>query len=127
MVIESYPRLDDGSPFPTLYWLTCPVLTKRIGTIEAGGWMSAVNDRLAADANHRARLVDALERYRSRRDEHEEIEDSGAPPGGGPDRVKCAHAHAAHELAAGNNPVGSAALAETGFPDCRAPCFSIVE
>lgn len=124
MVIESHPRLDDGSPFPTLFWLTCPVLQKRIGTVEAGGWMIEMNERLARDGEVRERLAGAIERYRIRRDEREAIEDSGAPPGGGPDRVKCVHAHVAHELAGGSNPVGAAALAETGYPDCVAPCFS---
>ena len=125
MVIESHPRLDDGSPFPTLYWLTCPVLVRRIGTIEATGWMAQMNERLEHDDDARRRLADSIDRYRARRDQHEVIEDSGAPPGGGPDRVKCAHAHVAHELADGVNPVGSAALAETGYPDCVVPCFSV--
>lgn len=126
MVIESHPRLEDGSPFPTLFWLTCPVLIKRIGTIEAIGWMNDMNQRLVSDEDVRSRLADAIARYGERRDEHEVIEDSGAPPGGGPERVKCVHAHVAHELASGPNPVGAAALAETGHPDCVAPCFSVV-
>ena len=125
MVIENHPRLRDGSPFPTLFWLTCPVLTKRIGTIEASGWMNSVNDRLTSEADVRQRFADALQGYRDRRDTHDVVEDSGAPPGGGPDRVKCVHAHVAHELVMGGNPVGSAALADVGFPDCVAPCFSV--
>lgn len=126
MVIENHPRLEDGSPFPTLFWLTCPVLIKRIGTIEASGWMAEMNQRLSHDVGVRQRLVAALDRYRDRRDEHDVIEDSGAPPGGGPDRVKCVHAHVAHELAAGPNPVGGRALSEVGYPDCRTACFSVV-
>lgn len=125
MVIESYPRLDDGSPFPTLFWLTCPVLVRRVGAIEAAGSMNALNERLARDDHLRRRLADAVERYRRRRDRHEVIEDSGAPPGGGPDRVKCLHAHVAHELVEGRNPVGSSTLADTGYPDCVAPCYSV--
>ena len=125
MVIESHPRLDDGSPFPTTFWLTCPVLVRRIGTVEADGWMNELNERLAADDGARQRLADAIERYRRHRDGHERIEESGSPPGGGPDRVKCVHAHVAHELVQTSNPVGSAALAETGWPDCVAPCFAV--
>ena len=127
MVIENHPRLDDGAPFPTTFWLTCPVLVKRVGGLEATGWMNEVNDRLGRDDPLHERVVRALDRYRARRDAHEVIEDSGSPPGGGPDRVKCAHAHAAHELAGGHNPVGAAALAAAGYPDCVAPCFSVVE
>lgn len=125
MVIESHPRLDDGSPFPTTFWLTCPVLVRRIGTIEAEGWMSDFNERLSADEDAKQRLAGAIDRYRLHRDRHERIEESGSPPGGGPDRVKCVHAHVAHELAQTMNPVGRAALAETGYPDCVAPCFSV--
>ena len=124
MVIESYPRLDDGSPFPTTFWLTCPVLVRRIGGIEAEGWMNSMNERLATDPETTRRLADAISDYRARRDSHEVIEDAGSPPGGGPDRVKCVHAHVAYELVA-SNPVGSAALSEVGFPDCRAACFEV--
>lgn len=127
MVIESHPLLDDGSPFPTTFWLTCPVLIRRIGTLEADGWMEKFNERLATDDATKRRLATAIDRYRARRDEHERIEDSGSPPGGGPDRVKCVHAHVAHELVQGNNPVATAALASTGYPDCVEPCFRIEE
>jgi hypothetical protein len=122
MVIEDHPRLEDGSPFPTLFWLTCPVLVGRVSRLEAAGAMAAVTRRLGASDLLRARLGDALARYRARRDSHEVIDDSGAPPGGGPDRVKCLHAHAAHELADPPNPVGAIALASTAFPDCATPC-----
>ena len=123
MVIENHPHLDDGSPFPTTFWLTCPVLVKRVGTLEAEGFMNELNQRLANDGAARERLSAALDRYRSARDEHAVIEDQGAPPGGGPDRVKCVHAHVAHQLAGGDNPVGTEALGRAGYPDCVAPCF----
>lgn len=122
MTIENHPRMPDGSPFPTLYWLTCPILLRRASTLESGGWMSVLSDRLKRDAPLRARLESALDRYRARRDRHERIEESGGPPGGGPERVKCLHAHLAHELAESGNPIGSLTLAETGFPDCAGPC-----
>lgn len=124
MVIENHPRLDDGSPFPTLYWLTCPLLTKRVSRLEGEGWMQALNDELARDPAAQDRLSNALESYRRRRDELEVIEDSGGPPGGGPDRVKCLHAHIAHELVDPTNPVGGRAVAAVGFPDCREACFA---
>jgi hypothetical protein len=127
MVIENHPRLDDGSPFPTLYWLTCPLLVKRASKLEAEGWMSSLNTELSEDPSLRNRVAAATEHYRSRRDEHEVIEDSGGPPGGGPDRIKCLHAHVAHELAGGGNPIGGRTLARAGFPDCRLPCYSVRE
>ena len=123
-VIENHPRLEDGRPFPTLFWLTCPLLVKRASRLEGQGHMATVNDRLAGDRRLRARLEAALVRYGARRDSHEVLLDAGAPPGGGPEKVKCLHAHVAHELADPPNPVGAEALALVGFPDCRAPCVS---
>ena len=125
MVIENDPRLADGSPFPTLFWLTCPMLVKRVSRIEARGHMELVNERLSRDDGMRGRLIHAIERLKARRDKHAVVEDSGAPPGGGPDKVKCLHAHVAQELAQGVNPVGALTLAETGWPDCAEPCYSV--
>lgn len=122
MVIENHPRFEDGQPFPTLLWLTCPVASKRASRLEAAGDMAVLNRRLGTDSGLRARLERALRRYRARRDSHEVIADSGAPPGGGPDKVKCLHAHLAHELADPPNPVGALVLATAGFPDCRSAC-----
>jgi hypothetical protein len=125
MVIENHPRLDDGSPFPTLFWLTCPILIKRVSKLEGEGGMEALNVTLSQDASMRARLSDAIAALRMRRDAHEVIQDAGAPPGGGPERVKCLHAHTAQELVEHNNPMGARALAAAGFPDCRAPCYRV--
>jgi hypothetical protein len=122
MVIENHPRLDDGSPFPTLYWLTCPVLLKRVSRLESEGFMAELNDRLQRETGMRDRLKASIARVIERRDSHEVIQDSGAPPGGGPDRVKCLHAHVAIELAQHDDPAGSIALALAGWPDCTLPC-----
>jgi uncharacterized protein len=122
MVIENAPRLEDGSPFPTLFWLTCPILVKRVSKLESDGRMTQMTERLH-DHGLRARLEDAIERYVKRRDGHEVLADAAAP-GGGPDRVKCLHAHVAHELSDGPNPVGAVTMADVGWPDCIAPCVS---
>ena len=125
MVIENHPRLDDGAPFPTLFWLTCPLLVKRAGRLESIGWMGDLNDLLTRDATLVERLAHAVDVYRSRRDRHERLEDV-TPPGGGPRRVKCLHAHLAHQLADPPNAVGARTLARTGWPDCVAPCVSLL-
>lgn len=121
MVIENHPRLEDGSPFPTTFWLTCPLLVKRAGTLEARGWMSELTGELHSGGPLRGRLFEAVARYKARRDAHERIT-VASTPGGGPDRVKCLHAHLAHELADPPNPVGARVLARAGWPDCVAPC-----
>ena len=126
MVIESHPRLDDGSPFPTLFWLTCPLLVKRASKLEAAGFMRELTERLAADSSLHARVEAGLARYVARRDALEVLPPS-SPAGGGPDRIKCLHAHLAHELTDPPNAAGGITLAATGWPDCVAPCIASPE
>lgn len=123
-MIENHPRFDDGRPFPTLFWLTCPLLVKRASTLESEGLMGHLNARSARDPQLSARMGRALARYKRRRDSLEPIEDSGAPPGGTLGKVKCLHAHVAHELADPPNPVGALTLAAGGWPDCRVACVT---
>lgn len=125
MVVENHPVLDDGTPFPTLFWLTCPLLAKRASELEGAGRMHDLNETLARSEELRVRVEEALARYRSRRDARARVDDSGSPPGGGSERVKCLHAHLAHELADPPNPVGALVLAQVGWPDCRAPCVAV--
>jgi len=112
-VIETEPRLPDGSPFPTTYYLTCHKAASAIGRLEGGGVMKDMNDRLAADpdlAEHHRR---AHEDYLARRAKLGEVpEIHGVSAGGLPDRVKCLHALVGHSLAAGPgiDPLGDEAL-----------------
>ncbi|MDQ4125877.1 MAG: DUF501 domain-containing protein [Actinomycetota bacterium] len=124
-MIESHPLMEDGSPFPTTFWLTCPILVKRASRLEAAGVMAEMTERLGRDGLLQDRLARAVDRYRERRDAHLVIKESGGPPGGGPDRVKCLHAHLAHELADPPNPIGALTLAATEWPDCIEPCAVI--
>jgi uncharacterized protein len=121
-VIENHPRLDDGAPFPTLFWLTCPLLVQRTSRVEAKGTMSELTERLEGDDKLRRELTRAMARYKDRRDRHERIPESAETPGGGTGRVKCLHVHVAQELADPPNPLGAMVLAGVGFPDCRVPC-----
>ena len=36
-VVVTEPRLEDGTPFPTLYYLTCPRVNSAVGRLEASG------------------------------------------------------------------------------------------
>lgn len=111
-VIETQPRLPDGAPFPTLYYLTCPQASSAIGRLEASGLMREMTERLAADEALAAAYRRAHEDYLARRDAVGVLE--GFPSAGGmPDRVKCLHVLVAHALAAGPgvNPLGDEALA----------------
>lgn len=112
-VIETSPRLADGTPFPTLYYLTCPTAASAIGTLEASGLMSEMTDRLKVDGDLASSYRNAHEAYLARRETHGHVaEIEGISAGGMPSRVKCLHVLVAHSLAAGPgaNPLGDEAL-----------------
>ncbi len=130
-VIETAPRLDDGAPFPTLYYLTCPKAVAAIGTLEASGEMRRMTDRLASDSCLRQEYQAAHRDYLERRDAAaraaglEPLPPGTQSAGGMPGRVKCLHALAAHELAAaGMNPFGREALAAVGDWWLAGPCVA---
>ena len=127
-VAETAPRLPDGSPFPTLYYLTCPRATAAVSRLEAAGMMRDMTARLG-DGGLRRRYESAHRDYLARRDAA--ARDAGVEPlppgtqsaGGMPERVKCLHALVAHELAAaGVNPFGREALEAVGAWWLPGPC-----
>jgi hypothetical protein len=132
-VVETAPRLPDGTPFPTLYYLTCPRAAAAIGGLEAAGRMREMTERLA-DERVKAPYERAHEDYLDRRESAAKA--TGVEPlppgtqsaGGMPDRVKCLHALVAHELAVpGANPFGREALDEIGPWWSRGPCVVVPE
>ena len=113
-VVTTAPRLDDGTPFPTTYYLTCPRATAAVSTLEASGLMREMTQRLASDPELAERYRAAHEDYLRRRAELGDVpEIEGVSAGGMPTRVKCLHVLVAHALAAGPgvNPLGDEALA----------------
>lgn len=113
-VVATEPRLPDGTPFPTLYYLTCPRACTEASRLEASGVMAAMTRRLADDRDLAARYQHAHETYLAEREAIAAVpEIDGVSAGGMPDRVKCLHALIAHALAAGPgvNPLGDEALA----------------
>ncbi|MFL6139385.1 MAG: DUF501 domain-containing protein [Frankiaceae bacterium] len=122
-VVETAPRLPDGSPFPTLYYLTCPRAASAIGRLEAGGVMREMAGRLRSDDELAARYRVAHEDYLARRDAIEALP-MRVSAGGMPDRVKCLHVLAAHALAAGPgvNPLGDEVLEALGAWWSAGPC-----
>lgn len=112
-VIETSPRLPDGTPFPTLYYLTCPRAAAAIGTLEASGLMRQMTERLKADEALAVAYRAAHESYLARREQIGHVEEiAGISAGGMPNRVKCLHVLVGHALAAGRgvNPLGDEAL-----------------
>jgi hypothetical protein len=129
-VVATAPRLADGTPFPTFYYLTCPRAASLVGTLEARGLMREMSERVAADPDLATAYEDAHCAYLADRSAYghvEEIEDTSA--GGMPTRVKCLHVLVAHALAAGPgvNPLGDEALAALPQWWAEGPCVDVAE
>lgn len=113
-VVATNPRLGDGTPFPTLYYMTHPAATAAMSDLEATRVMVEFGAMLEADAVLRAHYTRAHEQYVADRESILTVDElSGISAGGMPERVKCLHAVAGHALAAGPgvNPIGDLALA----------------
>ena len=119
LVATTAPRLSNGIPFPTTYYLTHPVITAAVSRLEAAGLMTEMTRRLEEDQDLAARYRSAHEQYLRVRDEIGGRTGTGPVPeidgvsaGGMPTRVKCLHVLVGHSLAAGPgvNPLGDEAL-----------------
>ena len=132
-VVTTEPRLPNGTPFPTTYYLTCPRAASRIGTLEGSGLMKEMQDRLGADPELAAAYRAAHERYLAARGEIareaglDVPEIDGISAGGMPDRVKCLHVLAGQALAQGRgvNPLGDEVLAALGDWWAPGPCVDV--
>ncbi len=127
-VVLTRPRLDDGTPFPTLYYLTCPRAVAACSALESQGLMAQMTQRLSDDRDLARAYRQAHDHYLEDRERLESVpEITGISAGGMPDRVKCLHALVAHSLAAGEglNPLGDDALREVGMFWSR-PCLAEV-
>lgn len=116
-VVTTAPRLSDGTPFPTVYYLTCPRAASEVGRLEGTGVMREMEARLAADPELQTSYAAAHEHYLEARGDLGDVpEIDGVSAGGMPDRVKCLHVLLAHSLAAGPgiNPLGDEARALVG-------------
>ena len=123
-VVATAPRLPDGTPFPTLYYLTHPAATAAISTLEATGVMAELATELDDDAVAAAYRA-AHAAYLADRDAIDVVDEiAGFSAGGMPDRVKCLHALAGHSLAAGPgvNPIGDRALERCSWSPTRCEC-----
>lgn len=124
-VVATAPRLPDGSPFPTFYYLTHPAVTAAMSELEATHEMVGLQEWIRTDADAGAAYRDAHAAYLADRAAFGEVpEIEGISAGGMPERVKCLHALAAHALAAGpgTNPVGDAALERSRYDLASCAC-----
>jgi hypothetical protein len=124
-VVVTQPRLADGTPFPTTYYLTCPRAVAACSWLESEGLMAEMNQRLSSDHDLALAYRRAHARYLADRERLDSVpEIAGISAGGMPDRVKCLHALVAHALAAGTgvNPLGDEAVRAVGVFWAR-PCL----
>ncbi len=112
-VVATSPRLPDGSPFPTFYYLCHPEAVAAASRLEAAGVMNEYNEMLAEDEDLRAAYARAHAQYIADREVVGDVPElAGISAGGMPTRVKCLHALIGHALAAGPgvNPIGDLAI-----------------
>ncbi|GAA1792433.1 DUF501 domain-containing protein [Agromyces lapidis] len=129
-VVATSPRLADGTPFPTFYYLSHPGATAAMSFLEAAQLMVECTELLASDDDVRAAYEQAHREYLADRARFGAVpEVDGISAGGMPTRVKCLHALAAQSLAAGPglNPIGDLALERSSWsPDvCRCPDYGV--
>lgn len=120
-VTRQAPTDDEGHPFPTAFYLTCPHLVKQVDRLEAAGGVRRYEELMASDPD----LHEATMRSHER---HQQVDDRGAniAASSDPERLKCLHAHAAFELAMGDHPLGQRVLAEAAPRWCDdARCVSL--
>jgi hypothetical protein len=128
VVVATHPRLSDGTPFPTFYYLTEPAATAAASRLEASGWMREAEAELAGSAALREQYQAAHRSYLDQREKVASVREiAGISAGGMPIRVKCLHALVAHSLAAGPgvNPIGDAALAALGWGIDTCQCSTL--
>lgn len=129
-MIEVPPILDDGTPFPTTFWLTCPLASKRIGRLEGIGGVKQLERYADHDPEFGAALEEAHRRYAAEREAKTPSDARHVPTGGVAGTrtgIKCLHAHYADHVAGNVNPVGSAVAPFVEPLDCDRPCVIEVD
>ena len=124
-VVATEPRLEDGTPFPTTFYLTCPRAASMIGTLEASGLMKEMTDRLESDPDLAAAYRTAHEAYLEYRESIGHVQEiAGVSAGGMPTRVKCLHVLAGQSLGMGRgvNPLGDEVVDALGEFWQSGPC-----
>ena len=127
-VIKVPPKLDDGTPFPTTYWLTCPMYNKKIGSLESHGLIKELDKEILNNPEFKKQWESRQKSYRQDR-ENLETEDFGPKAtggvGGAKDSIKCLHSHTADELSTGKNIIGKIVIESIGGFNCEEACINL--
>lgn len=130
IVAEVPPILDTGEPFPTRYWLSCPLANRRIARLEARGGVRQAQAKIDSSAARTAAFAAVHARYAAERDAQLSPDAPHRPRGGvggSSGGVKCLHAHYADFAAGNDNPVGRDVQEEIGELRCDAPCVKLID
>ncbi len=124
------PLLDDGTPFPTRYWLTCPLAVKRLSRLESAGGIGRLESYIESRPDVATRLAEANLRYAEERDQlvppSAEPAPSGGVGGNAGEGLKCLHSHYADYAAGNDNPVGELSAPYVEPLDCEFTCVAEV-
>lgn len=116
-IVLQVPPLIQGTPFPTVFWLCCPKLKKKIDHLEAAGLVKIWEKRLKDEPDLLQKVQNDHERYRTYRwsllneeeikacDNPNKIKDLKEKGIGGVQKwsqIRCLHMHYAHHLVHGN-------------------------
>jgi len=126
-VIEVPPNLDDGTPFPTTFWLTCPMYNKKIGSLESNGMIKDLDEQLDNNSLLRAQWANRQKSYKEYREKLKDKKSAINPQGGvggAANSIKCLHAHTADELATNQNIIGKIVIETLGSFNCENPCYN---
>ncbi len=107
LVIRNAPIDQNGHPFPTLFWLTCPLAVKAVARLESDGWIGRWNARAENDEALEAALAAAHEKYARERSRGFPQALAWGGVGGASRGVKCLHGHYANHVAGGGDPIGA--------------------
>jgi len=126
-VIKVPPKLNDGTPFPTTYWLTCPMFNKKIGTLESHGLIKDLDNEITNNPDLKKQWKSRQISYEQER-ENLEINDLGPQASGGvggaKKSIKCLHSHTADELSTGQNVIGKIVIESIGVFNCEEVCVN---
>ena len=126
VVVDVPKNLDDGTPFPTMFWLTCPMYIKKVSTLESHGMVKELDNQLNNNNMlnklwSKRQISYEKERNKKYKNKKNSISPSGGV-GGTLNSIKCLHSHLADELVTGKNIIGQIVLENVGGCNCLEPC-----
>ncbi|HJS27751.1 MAG TPA: DUF501 domain-containing protein, partial [Actinomycetota bacterium] len=107
LVTRNRPFDDEGSPFPTLFWLTCPQAVRAVSLVESGGAIAELNERIRTDSDLAFAVERAHAEYARERARDDPRAQAFGGVGGTRIGIKCLHAHYANHLAGGDDVLGA--------------------